>query len=78
VLQKSAEDRKGAFTIEIPVSLKDENNTLTIVSLAGETVYETILSKDETIRYFDLPHPFSGIYFIIVKNNGIVLTRKFV
>ncbi len=69
---------KGDFTIEIPASLKDENNTLTIVNLAGKTVFETILSKDETVRHFDLPNLYSGIYFIIVRNNGILLTRKFI
>jgi uncharacterized repeat protein (TIGR02059 family) len=69
---------RGNFTIEILTSLEDEINTLTVVNLAGETVYETILPKDETIRHFDLPHLFSGVYFIIVKNNRIVLTRKFI
>jgi uncharacterized repeat protein (TIGR02059 family) len=69
---------KGNFTLEILTSLEEEINTLTVVNLAGETIYETILSKNETIRHFDLPHLFSGIYFIIVKNKSIVLTRKFI
>jgi hypothetical protein len=68
----------GRFSIELLTALQNEDNIVTIISLTGETVYKGTLFKEENSRQFDLSHLKSGIYFLKVTSDEIIITKKFI
>jgi uncharacterized repeat protein (TIGR02059 family) len=68
----------GQFSIDILTTLEDEKNTITIVNVAGETVYSSILSKEETTRQLDISHLYAGIYILSITGKNIIITKKII
>ena len=69
----------GRFSIDLSASIQDEENTVTITSLTGQTVFYGILAEGETTRQFDLSHFAAGHYILIITSgNQIVTTKKFI
>jgi hypothetical protein len=55
------------------------DNRITIVSLAGQTVFNEIIPDEESIVEFDLSHILAGTYVLIVtSSSAIIATKKFI
>ena len=68
----------GRFSVEILAPLKDKESILTIVDLAGETIYKGVISNKENNRQFDFSYLYPGIYSLLITNNGKVISKKFI
>ncbi len=69
----------GRFSIDLSASIQDEENTVIITSLTGQTVYYGILAEGENSRQFDLSSFASGHYVVVISSgNQIVTTKKFI
>lgn len=68
----------GHFSIEILTALENEKNMITISDLSGKIVYSEMLSKEETLKQFDLSRLNTGIYILIISNDKIIITKKFI
>ena len=69
---------QGRFTIDLMTSPLAEKNTITIVNITGKTVYKGTLTKEENTSQLDLSHLDSGIYILMISNNKIGFTKKFI
>jgi len=69
---------EGRFTIGLITSPLAEKNTITVVNITGKTVYKGTLTKVENTSQLDLSHLDSGIYILMISNNKIVFTKKFI
>jgi len=59
-------------------NLKNENYTLKVMNVLGETVYEkTINGRDKTI-HIDLSKNSNGIYFLSLANDNYQITKKLI
>jgi hypothetical protein len=68
----------GHFSVDFTSSQLAENYTLTIYNLIGTEVYREELSKDNSVRQFDLSFLIPGTYLVIITSNEILLTQKFI
>ena len=69
----------GRFSIDLSASIRDEENTVAITSLTGQTVYYGILGEGENSRQFDLSNFASGHYVVVISSgNQIITTKKFI
>ncbi|MGD0754898.1 MAG: Ig-like domain-containing protein [Bacteroidales bacterium] len=68
----------GLFTIEIIKPSQDESYKISIVSLAGEKVYDGILLNNESTKQFDLSFIDPGIYILMIIGKEILITGKFI
>jgi hypothetical protein len=69
----------GQFSINLLSPLPDEENTVTISTHTGHTVYYGVLGQEENTRQFDISHSATGLYtLIITSGNRIVTTKKFI
>jgi uncharacterized repeat protein (TIGR02059 family) len=69
----------GQFSIDLSSSLPGGNNTITIIDLAGKTVYKGILTEGENTREFNISGSIPGNYiFMIASGNSIIATEKFI
>jgi uncharacterized repeat protein (TIGR02059 family) len=69
----------GHFLIDFYSSLPDEYNKLAVVSLAGKTVYNDIISSQQSWMEFDLSSISAGPYVIMITSgNTIVAAKKFI
>jgi hypothetical protein len=68
----------GHFSVDFTSSQLAENYTLTIYNLIGTEVYREELSKDNSVRQFDLSFLNPGTYLVIITSNEILLTQKFI
>jgi len=66
----------GRFSVEINPDTEIEPTTVTIVNLAGKTVYSDIMAPEETSRDFDLSSMVPGNYIILVSGRDRILTAK--
>jgi hypothetical protein len=66
----------GRFSIEIKPDTEIEPTNVTIVNLAGKTVYSDIMTAEETSRDFDLSSIVPGNYIILVSGRDRILTAK--
>ena len=68
----------GHFSIESLIPLQKRGDILNIINSTGQTVYQGIWENEENTRQFNLSHLDPGIYILIIKNQGILLTKKFI
>jgi len=66
----------GRFSVEINHDTEIEPTNVTIVSLAGKTVYSDIMTPEETSREFDLSSIVPGNYIILISGRDRILTAK--
>jgi len=57
---------------------EDGNANVQIVSLLGQVIYSNILpvTKEKNTFTFNLPSYSDGLYFMVVKINGITMQKK--
>ena len=69
----------GHFTIDIYSAFPNANNTITVVSLTGKTVYKKTLTEQECSREINLSNMPAGTYVLMVtSDNSICTTKKFI
>ena len=56
----------GHFSIEFINPLQNEKSEIVITDLAGKQVYNGPVSKEETLKQFDLSYIKSGIYILMI------------
>jgi len=66
----------GRFSVEINHDTEIEPTNVTIVNLAGKTVYSDIMTPEETSRDFDLTSMVPGNYIILISGRDRILTAK--
>lgn len=66
----------GHFTIDFISGLPENSNRVTIVSLAGNTVYEGTLAGEVNTKEIDLSGSASGTYILMVTNDQSIVTTK--
>jgi uncharacterized repeat protein (TIGR02059 family) len=66
----------GRFSVEINPDTEIEPTSVTIVNLAGKTVYSDIMTPEETSRDFDITSAPPGNYIILVSGRDRILTAK--
>jgi hypothetical protein len=50
---------------------------VTLLDANGRKIYQTEISKGQTIAYFDIQTLYSGLYYVtIASSNGAIETRK--
>ena len=69
----------GRFSIDLSSSIQNGENTVTIISLTGQTVYYGILGQGEHSKQFDISQFGSGNYVVVISSGKqIVTTKKFI
>lgn len=68
----------GQFTISLESSPLGEENIVSVVNLEGKTIYKDLLLKDEYTKLYDLSYLNAGVYIIMISNNHIAFTKKFI
>lgn len=68
----------GQFAIDLMTPAQLEKNIVTIVDMTGRTVYKKLLQKEESSNLFDVSYLNSGIYILMIKNDEIIITKKFI
>ncbi len=68
----------GHFSIELLTPLLNEKSEIVITDMAGKQVYNGPLSKEETLKQFDLSGSKSGVYVMLIKDKEILVTKKFI
>jgi uncharacterized repeat protein (TIGR02059 family) len=68
----------GHFSIEFINPLQNERSQIIIADLAGKQIYNGPVLKEETLKQFDLSNSRPGIYVMIIKDKGILVTKKFI
>jgi len=70
----------GHFTVDMnAIAGYDEEASLAIVNLTGETVFNDVVSPGDATRQIDITSSLPGNYILIITNrNGILTTRKFI
>ncbi|MEN6352734.1 MAG: Ig-like domain-containing protein, partial [Bacteroidales bacterium] len=68
----------GQFSIEFLNQLQNEKCEIIITDLTGKQVYHGSLLKEETLKQFDFSYFKSGIYIIMIIDNEILVTKKFI
>jgi len=68
----------GHFSIEFINPLQNEKSEIVITDLAGKQVYNGLISKEETLKQFDLSYIKSGIYILMIFYKEILVTKKFI
>jgi len=68
----------GHFSIEFIIPLPNKKSEIMITDLAGKQVYNGPVSKEETLKQFDLSNSKDGIYIMMIKDKEIVVTKKII
>lgn len=68
----------GHFSIEFLSPLRNEKSEIIITDLAGKQVYNGPVSKEETLKQFDLSNIKNGIYVMMIKDKEILVTKKII
>jgi len=68
----------GRFKTSMESAPLGEENMIDVLTLHGKTVYKDILFRDEITKEYDLSFLNSGVYIIMISNNKIVYTKKFI
>jgi hypothetical protein len=68
----------GIFSISLLTSFLTGENDVSIMNLAGKTVYQGIINQEEQEKLFELSDLDPGIYILVIKNDKIIYTRKFI
>jgi hypothetical protein len=68
----------GHFSIAFINPLQNIKYEIIITDLAGRQVYHGPLTKEETLKQFDLSYIKSGIYIMTIIDKVIFVTKKFV
>jgi len=68
----------GHFSIELLIPLLNEKSEIVITDMAGKQVYNGPISKEETLKQFDLSGSKSGVYVMLIKDKEILVTKKFI
>ncbi len=68
----------GCFSIDLFSAFPAGEKKLSIIDSTGNTIYSTSLKMDESIVQLDLSGIASGMYFVSIKADKKVLTKKFI
>jgi hypothetical protein len=68
----------GHFSIEFIIPLPNKKSEIMITDLAGKQVYNGPVSKEETLKQFDLSNSKDGIYIMMIKDKEILVTKKII
>jgi uncharacterized repeat protein (TIGR02059 family) len=68
----------GHFSIEFIIPLQNKKCNIVITDLAGKQVYNGTVSKEETLKQFDLSNSKPGIYIVMIKDKEILVTKKII
>ena len=69
----------GHFTIDVVSGFPEKSNKISIINLAGKTIYNETLGKEEYTKEIDISNMASGSYIFMVTNDQkIVATKKFI
>jgi parallel beta-helix repeat protein len=68
----------GHFSIEFISPLRNEKSEIIITDLAGKQVYFGPITKEETLKQFDLSNSKEGIYLMMIKDKEILVTKKII
>jgi uncharacterized repeat protein (TIGR02059 family) len=68
----------GHFSVESLSPLQKKGDIINIVNSAGQIVYQGTCENEENTAQFNLSHLDPGIYILIIKNQGILFTKKFI
>jgi uncharacterized repeat protein (TIGR02059 family) len=68
----------GRFSINFTSSFVSERYTVTVFNIIGKTVYKEEIPKDDVSRQFDLSHLNPGIYVVMISDDKIITTQKFI
>ncbi len=68
----------GRFKTSMEPAPLGEENVIDVLNLQGKTVYKDILFRNEITKDYDLSFLDSGVYIIMISNNKIVYTKKFI
>jgi hypothetical protein len=67
----------GVFNFALGEPLQS-NSDLIIASLEGKIVYRGTMFGEEILKQFDLSHIASGLYILVVYENDMIETKKFI
>jgi uncharacterized repeat protein (TIGR02059 family) len=68
----------GHFSIDMVAPLQSEKYQIIITDLAGKKILLEPLPAEETTKQFDLSAVKSGIYIMMIMDNEILVTKKFI
>ncbi len=68
----------GHFSIDMVAPLQSEKYQVIITDLAGKKILLEPLSIEVTSKQFDLSSVPSGIYIMMIMDNEILITKKFI
>jgi uncharacterized repeat protein (TIGR02059 family) len=68
----------GHFSIKFMSPLPNEKSEIIITDSAGKQVYNGPISKEETLKQFDLSNSKSGIYLMMIFDKEIFFTKKII
>jgi uncharacterized protein YjdB len=68
----------GHFSIEFVNPLQNAKSYIIITDITGKQVYNGQLSKEETLKQFDLSNIKSGVYIMMIVDKEILITKKFI
>jgi hypothetical protein len=68
----------GHFSIEFINPLQNDKSNIVITDLAGKEVYNGFVSKEETLKQFDLSYIKSGIYMMMIICKDLFVIKKFI
>jgi hypothetical protein len=68
----------GNFSIESLIPLQNSRGDVNIINSTGQTVYQGTWENEENTKQFNLSHLDRGIYILIIKNQGILFTKRFI
>ena len=66
----------GHFTIDLISVLPEQSSRITIVSLAGATIYNEVLNEGVFTKAIDMSGSASGTYILMVTNDQNIVTTK--
>lgn len=68
----------GHFSIEFVNPVLNAKSEIVITDLSGRKVFSGPVLREELSKEFDLSEIRSGMYVMIIKDKGILLTKKFI
>lgn len=66
------------FQLNLPVRSRVKKSEIFITDGAGKLVYNGPVLKEEVLKQFDLSSSRCGMYVVMIKDNEILVTKKFI
>jgi 23S rRNA U2552 (ribose-2'-O)-methylase RlmE/FtsJ len=68
----------GQFSIEFVNPIQNEKSEVIISDMSGKQVYSSQLSREDVLKHFDLSDIQAGMYIMMIRDKGIIVTKKFI